>query len=154
MATERTVHSFEDFSLPAGRFLNADDRAQLDGCALSISSLVLQPKARFGARWLATAVVLATGEQLLIGLSNNDARQAIFGGIQAALDAGDAIAPVVLYRAEPVPPATNSYWTFRTATDDEVEAPKAPEFADDDDGETDDPAAVAAAGPRLKGARK
>src|ERR1035437_9848944 len=52
----------------AGRFLDAEDRAALSGVPLQLTTIDYEPGAMFGPRWLIGAAVLATGEEVLIGL--------------------------------------------------------------------------------------
>jgi hypothetical protein len=143
----------EDYGVPDGRFLDADDRAALAGCAIELRGLSFQPHAKFGPRWLAEAVVIATGEKVLIGLQDNEARTTKFGAIAAVLGEGGTLDPVVLYLADPIAPAVNQYWSFRSADALEVANPAAPVFSGENDPDGDDVGEVVAA-PKLAKARK
>src|ERR1035437_4343125 len=118
----------------AGRFLDAEDRAALSGVPLQLTTIDYEPGAMFGPRWLIGAAVLATGEEVLIGLGaltgpqgakvENVGRAAVLTKIKAAMEAGTDVDPVILYRE----PKYGSPWLLRSATDDELEDPLAPEW--------------------------
>lgn len=116
----------------SGRFLNADDRAALTGCPVSIVSLRDDPDNRYQGkpqpRWIVGLAVVATGETCLLSLGSNPARDDIFRRLSSFLDAGETIDPVILYRQDGADPAAQPFWSFRSATAEETADPAAPEW--------------------------
>jgi hypothetical protein len=120
----------------AGRWLDADDRALVIGCPMNITSIGEEKHAAFGPRWVVEGALLATGETVLIGLGamtkakdgtevDNAGRRHVLEAVAATLLAGDAVDPVVLFRDGSGPAAP---WVFRSATEDEIAEPAAPDF--------------------------
>ena len=143
----------------AGRFLDAGDRAALSGVPLQLTTIDYEPGAMFGPRWLIGAAVVATGEEVLIGLGaqtgeegakvENVGRAAVLGKIKAAIEDGTEVDPVILYHE----PKHGSPWLLRSATEDELDDPLAPEWpAETVDVEA--PIVGNKAGPKLAAARK
>jgi hypothetical protein len=106
----------------AGRFVDAAERDALAGRALRITGMTHDARNRFGPRWLVSVVDIATGEKLAVGLADNEARNAMYPDIAAVLDDDGplGIEPVALYRQTPAR-GGNPFWTFRSATDAEIE---------------------------------
>ena len=143
----------------AGRFLDAEDRAALSGVPLQLVTVDYEPNAMFGPRWLLGAAVVATGEEVLIGLGaetgpegakvENVGRAAVLTKIAAAIEAGTDIDPVILFHEA----KHGSPWLLRSATEDELDDPLAPEWpAETVDVEA--PIVGNKAGPKLAAARK
>ena len=143
----------------AGRFLDAEDRAALSGVPLQLTTIDYEPGAMFGPRWLIGAAVVATGEEVLIGLGaqtgpegakvENVGRAFVLGKIAAAMDEGTDVDPVILYHE----PKYGSPWLLRSATEDELDDPLAPKWpAEVFDVEA--PIVGSKAGPKLASARK
>jgi hypothetical protein len=123
----------------SGKYVDAEERALLIGCPLNLVAVDEEPNAQYGPRWLIEAAVVATGEIVLIPLGattkaivdgksqevDNAGRRAVLSKVAAALAAGDGVDPVILFRDGTGPSAP---WVFRSATDDEIAEPAAPDF--------------------------
>lgn len=106
---------------PTGaRFVDGDERLDLIDRPLRIVQVTHEPQARYGPRWVVTVAVLDTGEMVGIGLATNSTRDTFMAALREGLDAdgADAWAPVVLYKD--TSRGRNPYWTFRTATAEEI----------------------------------
>lgn len=131
----------------AGRFIGKEEKHALAGRALAIQSVRDDGGHRYNGkpapRWLVSVSDLATGELIALGMAKNDGRDATYPALAAVLaDEGpEGLEPVVLYLADQ-PKGGNAFWSFRTATADEIAAAEAMrEAAADDDEPDDDPAA-------------
>ena len=129
-----------------GRFVDGDERRELAGEPLRLDGVMDDPYGKFGARWIVSAVVLATGERIAIGLAKNANRDRQLASLRDTLadPTDEGIEPVVLESRKPAH-GGNAFWTFRSATDDEL-AGVASTTADDEpdsttaDDEPDGPA--------------
>lgn len=139
MANKRIEDLTANPAADAGRFVDAEEKDQLAGRALRLVGMTHDVRNRYGPRWLVSVVDLGTGEKLAVGLADNDARNAAYPGIAETLadDGAEAIEPVALYRQTPAK-GGNAFWTFRTATDDEIAAAEAEAATDPDDDAVDD----------------
>lgn len=130
---------FESTQPSAGRFVDGDERAEYTGRAMKLLDVQHQPSAKFGPRWVITAVMLDTGELIALAIADNATRTAMFGQVRAAIDAdgADAYDPVCLLLQDRVD-GGHPYWTFVSATDEQIA--EAAEIAETDAGD-DDPEA-------------
>jgi hypothetical protein len=119
-----------------GRFVDGDERRELAGEPLRLVEVTHDPFGKFGPRWIVSAVVMGTGEKIAIGLAANPNRDRQLTAARDALAAGTDVDPVVLETRKPVA-GGNAFWTFRSATDDEL-ADVPPVGADDGDDEDGD----------------
>lgn len=146
-----------------GRFVDGDERRDLAGEPLSLAGVMDDPFGKFGARWIVSAAILATGEKIAIGLAKNSNRDRQLATLRELLDGGETLDPVVLESRTPAH-GGNKFWTFRSATDDELagtaELPTDDEGpATSDDAEPDDEASTggeptAMPGERLRRSRR
>ena len=146
---------FEDNAPAAGRFVDGDERDDYTDRPMKLQTARFEPKATYGPRWVITAAMLDTGELVAIALADNATRTQRFSEVQAdlAADGADAYEPVCLFRQGRVD-GGNPFWTFRTATADEIaEAAEtlAAGPADDDGDEGDEGAASVAADNKKRG---
>jgi hypothetical protein len=117
-----------------GTYIDGADREAYTERPMKLVGIRYEPTARFGPRHVITAAMLDSGELVAIALAANPTRLAMFARVQSDLDAdgAEAYEPVCLIHASRS--GGNAFWTFRTATDDELAAALAtPEPADDDD---------------------
>ena len=136
-----------------GRYIDGDERDGYVDRPMKLQGVNFESKARFGPRWLVKAVMLDTAELVKISLADNPTRTTMFQQVREDIEAdgADAYEPVVLYREAPKG-GGNSFWTFRTATSDELEAAAEAEAIEaeptgsDDPGELDEAATAAAKG--------
>ncbi len=124
---------FSQLAPGAGRYVNAADKAMLAELAvpLLLRGVVFQKRATFGPRWLVDAAAIATGELIAVDFADNPTRAAMFDTLASALDGGETFDPVVLVRVTP-DGGGNPFWTFEDATDEQLAANAAPEWADDE----------------------
>ena len=134
----------------------ADERAAAmrGPVALRLIGATLQPRARFGPRWLVNCRPMAGGEDIAIDFAAAakdgapiEARMNMFGELHDSLDAGEAWDPVILARVPGVK-GGNPFWTFLDCPPELVADPVAPVFYADDDEESE-PEPVKPKGPRL-----
>jgi hypothetical protein len=106
---------FEDIAPGGGgRFVDAADKEAMEGCALVISAVRFDARAKFGPRYLVTVAVEADGELVDVDFAQNPARDAMFDRLEKALAAGETFDPVFLTKFHPEDEGT-PYWTFETA---------------------------------------
>jgi len=104
---------------PSGApFVDGAERDDYMGRAMLIHGVTHEPNARFGPRWVVEVALLDSGEAIALGLTSNPHRDRLMGTVRAALDEGTDIDPVILFRDE----AHRGSWSFRSATDAEIEA--------------------------------
>jgi hypothetical protein len=138
---------FEDNAPATGRYIDGDERSDYIDRPMRMQSARFQPKALYGPRWVIEAVMLDDGELVAIALADNPTRQARFGEVAASLaaDGHDAYEPVCLFKQDQ-PGGGNPFWTFRSATDAELELAadlrESGGQVDDDNGEPDEPEAA------------
>jgi hypothetical protein len=122
-----------------GNYIDGDERDGYVDRPMKLLGIQRQGQSKFGPRWVIEAVMLDSAEKVLIALAANATRDVMFGQVRDDLDA-------------------DPFWTFRTATDDELEtAAEALALVDetsepvgsDDPGELDE--AATAASKRGKG---
>ncbi len=131
-----------------GTYIDGPDRDAYVDRPMKLIGVQRQAQTKFGPRWVLEAVMLDSGERVLISLSANATRDTMFAQVRDDLDAdgADAYEPVCIYRQDR--PGGNAFWTLRSATADEIEAAEtASEIADeveptgsDDPGEQDEKA--------------
>lgn len=116
--------TIEDALPTGGRYIDGDERAEYVDRPLKLLSVKHETKATFGPRFVIDAAVMDTGERVAIALAENPTRVTMFTEIGADLarEGADAYEPVCLYLAKGATASANDYWTFRSATDDEIEA--------------------------------
>ena len=142
--------SFES-TLPSadgGRYIDGDEREEYVDRAMKLLDARFEPKATFGPRWVIQAAMMDSGERVAIALAQDKkgVRDSIFAQVQADIETqgSDAFEPVCLYMAKPEGNA-NGYWTFRSATAEEIaQALAAEPVGSDDPGELDEAATAAA----------
>lgn len=117
----------EDLAPSMGRFMDAEGKAELEGQALRIADVRVDNANKYGPRWLVVAGVMSTGELITIGLAKNGGRDALFGKIAGLLAQGETVDPVCLYQHQPE--KGHPFWTFRSASADELHAAEAAEAA-------------------------
>jgi len=130
---------FEDNAPATGRYIDGDERVDYIDRPMRLQAAKFQPKALYGARWVIEAVMLDDGELVAIALADNPTRQARFAEVGASLaaDGHDAYEPVCLYKQDQTG-GGNPFWTFRSATEAEIEAAaEARDGRPDDDGDPD-----------------
>ncbi len=104
---------------PSGApFVDGPDREPYMNRAMLIHGVTHEPNARFGPRWVVEVALLDSGEAIALGLASNAFRDRLLGSVREAVSDGESIDPVILFRDE----AHNGSWSFRSATDAEVEA--------------------------------
>ena len=114
------VESYQPTSAP---YVDGPDREPYIGRPCIIKGVQDDPKARYGPRWVVEVAMLDSGEVIALGLAKNAWRDRVMGGIAAALDDGEDIDPVVLFRDADHPGKNGQLpWSFRSATDAEIEA--------------------------------
>lgn len=114
--------------LPTGaRYVDGDERDEYVDRAAKITAVHHEPKAKFGPRWVIDAAMLDSGEIVAFTFAANPTRDTMFSNLAAGLDAdgADAWEPVCLYMAERE--GGHPYWTFRSATADEIAEAEAAE---------------------------
>lgn len=143
----RTIEAVQP--VQGGTYIDGDERDAYVDRPMKLLGVQREGSARYGPRWVVEAVMLDSGEKVLIALAANATRDTMFGQVRddLAADGADAYAPVCLYRKSRE--GGNAFWTFRTATSNELEAAAEAEAIEaetgsDDPGERDDEAAEAA----------
>lgn len=134
----RTIESVRPENV--GRYIDGDERDQYVDRPLKLIGVQHEPSARFGPRYLISAAVIDSGEKVAISLAENPTRRSMFDQVRADLEAdgADAYEPVCLYRQSP-DKGGNAFWTFRSATPDEIaKALEDAENVDTSDPEQDD----------------
>lgn len=125
----------------SGRYIDGDERDAYVDRPMKLTGVNFEPRGKFGPRWIVGAAMLDSGELVAISLADNPTRQTWFSAVREDLqnDGADAYDPIVLFRQAPAG-GGNSFWTFRTATTEEVETAEASEVLGDDAGEGAPPA--------------
>ena len=115
--------NIESLAPSGAAFVDGSDRDPYIGRPCIIKGVQDDPKARYGPRWVVEVAMLDSGEVIALGLAKNAWRDRVMGGIAAALDDGEDIDPVVLFRDDAHPGKNGQLpWSFRSATDAEIEA--------------------------------
>jgi hypothetical protein len=104
----------------SGRYIDGDERDGYADRAMKLLSVNHERQARYGPRWVVQAVMIDSGEKVAISLADNATRSTMFGQVREDLEAdgSDAYEPVCLYRQSRE--GGNAFWTFRSATPDEI----------------------------------
>ena len=132
------IENYEPTSAP---YVDGADREPYIGRACVIRGVQDDPKARYGPRWVVEVAMLDSGEAVAFGLAKNAWRDRVMGAIMSALDDGEDIDPVVLFRDSAHPGKNGQMpWSFRSATDAEVEAAGVLAAGDDDNAPEPEPA--------------
>lgn len=129
--------SFEDLLPTGARYVDGDERKEYTDRPLKFTAVHHEPKAQFGPRWVTDCAMLDTGELIALSFAANATRDTMFSNLAAGLEAdgSDAWAPACLYMAERA--GGHPFWTFRSATPEEI-AQAAEELAarpDEDEGD-------------------
>jgi hypothetical protein len=114
------IESYEPSGAP---FIDGPDREPYIGRACVIQRVIDDPKARYGPRWVVEAAFLDSGEVVALGMGKNPWRDQVMGGLALVLSDGESIDPVVLFRdTDHMGANKQAPWSFRSATDAEIEA--------------------------------
>lgn len=144
------VESYQPSGAP---YVDGSDRDPYIGRPMVIQRVIDDPEARFGPRWVVEVALLDSGEIIALGLSKNPWRNRLMAALALAISDGEDIDPVVLFKdTEHMGANKQAPWSFRSATDDEIEAAgKLAADGDDNDEDDEDGEDADAAKPAVKG---
>lgn len=109
----------EDHAPTGARYVDGEERHGYIDRPMRLVAVTHEPNAKFGPRWVVTAAMLDTGEEIAIGLAANGYRDRQLGGVQRVLQDGEGFDPVCLF----IDPNVDGHpWAFRTAEADEIAA--------------------------------